>query len=148
MWTGGNDFDRMFDAMDLFRSRLNRMFVDYDGASGENFGWRLVNGSPRTNFSDNGEAFELIAEVPGMSRDDINIRIQGNYLELSGKRTSDAPKDYKAQRIERDVNAFTRSFTLPGEVDADKIKAVLKDGLLTLVLPKAETAKPKQISIN
>ncbi len=148
MWTGANDFDRMFDAMDLFRSRLNRMFVGYDGPYGENFGWRVANGSPRTNFYDTGEAFELLAELPGMSKEDITIRIQGNYLELSGKRTSDAPKDYKAQRVERDVTSFTRSFTLPGDVNADKIKAVLKDGLLSLVLPKAEAAKPKQISIS
>jgi HSP20 family protein len=148
MWTGANDFDRMFDAMDLFRSRLNRMFIDYDGPYGENFGWRVANGVPRTNFYDTGDAFELIAEVPGMSKEDITIRIQGNYLELSGKRTSDAPKDYKAQRVERDVNSFTRSFTLPGDVNADKIKAVMKDGLLSLVLPKAEAAKPKQISIS
>jgi HSP20 family protein len=147
MWTGANDFDRMFDAMDLFRSRLNRMFTDYDGPYGDDFSWRMVNGSPRTNFYDTGDAFELIAEVPGLARDDINIRIQGNYLELSGKRAPDAPKDYKAQRVERDVSSFTRSFTLPGEVDVDKIKAVLKDGLLSLVLPKAEAAKPKQISI-
>lgn len=148
MWTGANDFDRMFDAMDLFRSRLNRMFIDYDGPYGENFSWRVANGSPRTNFYDTGDAFELIAEVPGMSKEDITIRIQGNYLELSGKRPSDAPKDYKAQRVERDVNSFTRSFTLPGDVNADKIKAVMKDGLLSLVLPKAEAAKPKQISIS
>ncbi len=148
MWTGANDFDRIFDAMDLFRSRLNRMFIDYDGSHGEDFGWRLVNGSPRTNFYDIGDAFELVAEVPGMSKDDINIKIQGNYLELTGNRKSDAPKDYQAQRVERSVNSFTRSFTLPGEVDVDKIKAVLKDGLLSLVLPKAEAAKPKQISIN
>ena len=148
MWTRVNDIDRMFDAMDLFRSRLNRMFTDYSGAYGEDFGWRDMNGSPRTNLYDSGDTIQLIAEVPGLSKEDLNIRIQGNYLELSGTRNSDAPQGYKAHRVERDFTSFTRSFTLPADVNADKIEAVLHDGLLTLVLPKAEAAKPKQISIS
>jgi HSP20 family protein len=148
MWTRVNDIDRMFDAMDLFRSRLNRMFTDYGGTYGEDVGWRVINGSPRTNLFDSGDTFQLIAEVPGLSKEDLNIRIQGNYLELSGTRNSDAPQGYKAHRVERDTTSFTRSFTLPADVNADKIEAVLHDGLLTLVLPKAEAAKPKQISIS
>lgn len=148
MWTRLNDIDRMFEAMDLFRSNLNRMFTDYDRYYGEDPGWRVVDGSPRTNFYDNGDKFQVIAEVPGLSKDDLKIRIQGNYLELSGTRNSDAPKGYKAHRVERNMTAFTRSFTLPADVNVDKIEAVLKDGLLTLVLPKAEAAKPKQISIS
>jgi HSP20 family protein len=148
MWTRGDDIDRMFDAMDLFRSRLNRMFTDYDGSYGDDYGWRLINGSPRTNLYDSGDTFQVIAEVPGLSKDDLNIRIQGNYLELSGTRQSDAPKGYKAHRVERETTSFTRSFTLPADVNVDKIEAVLQDGLITLVLPKAETAKPKLISIS
>jgi HSP20 family protein len=148
MWTRENDFDRMFDAMDLFRSRLNRMFTDYGGSYGEDFGWRVVDGSPRTNLYDIGAKLQVIAEVPGMTKEDLNIRIQGNYLEISGNRTIDAPKGYKAHRVERGTTSFTRSFTLPADVDANKIEAVLKDGLLSLVLPKVEAAKPKQISIS
>jgi HSP20 family protein len=148
MWTRGDDIDRMFDAMDLFRSRLNRMFTDYEDSYGDDFGWRLINGFPRTNLYDSGDTFQVIAEVPGISKDDLNIRIQGNYLELSGTRKSDAPKGYKAHRVERDTTSFTRSFTLPADVNVDKIEAVLQDGLVTLVLPKAETAKSKQISIS
>lgn len=148
MWTRVNDFDRMFDTMDLLRSRLNRVFLDNDKSYGDEYGWRILNGSPRTNLSDSGDSFRLIAEVPGLSKDDLNIKIQGNYLELSGSRKSDAPEGYKAHRVERDTASFTRSFTLPADVDVEKIEAVLKDGLLTLALPKAEAAKPKQISIS
>lgn len=148
MWNRVSEFDRMFDAMDLLRSRLNRVFTDYDGSYGENYGWRVVNGSPHTNLYDSGDRFQVIAEVPGLSKDDLNIRIQGNYLEISGNRDTDTPKGYKAHRVEREAATFTRSFTLPADVDADKIEAVLKDGLLTLVLPKAEAAKPKQITIS
>lgn len=148
MWTRVSDIDRMFDAMDLFRSNLNRVFTSDRGSYGEDYGWRGINGSPQTNLYDSGDTFQVIAEVPGMSKDDLNIKIQGNYLELSGTRKSDAPKGYKAHRVERNTTSFTRSFTLPTEVNVDKIEAVLKDGLLTLVMPKAEAAKPKQISIS
>ncbi len=148
MWTRVNEIDRMFDAMDLFRSNLNRVFLDYDKPYGEEYGWKVLNNSPRTNLCDSGDTLQLMAEVPGLTKDDLNIKIQGNYLELSGSRKADTPKGYKANRVERDAISFTRSFTLPADVDADRIEAVLKDGLLTLVLPKAEKAKPKQISIS
>jgi HSP20 family protein len=147
MWTRISDIDRMFDTMDMLRSRLNGVFTEYEGPYGEDYGWQVFNGSPRTNLYDSGDSFQLIAEVAGLTKEDLNIRIQGNYLELSGKRKADAPEGYKAHRVERDMMSFTRSFTLPAEVNADKIEAVLQNGLLTLVLPKAEAAKPKQISI-
>jgi HSP20 family protein len=147
MWTRVSDIDRMFNAMDLFRSNLNRMFTDDDSFLGEDFGWRVLNGAPRTNLYDSGDKLQVIAEIPGMAKEDLKVRIQGNYLELSGKRGLEAPRGYKAHRVERNMNEFTRSFTLPSEVNADKIEAVLRDGLLTLVLPKIEAARPKQISI-
>lgn len=142
MWTRMSEIDRLLSAMDLLRSR------NHDRTYGEGSGWRVVGGFPKTNMYDNGDSFQVIAEVPGVNKEDLNIRIQGNYLELSGTRKSDAPEGYKTQRVERNTSTFTRSFTLDADVDADKIEAVLKDGLLTLVLPKAESAKPKQIIIN
>ena len=147
MWTRVSDIDRMFDAMDLLRSKLNRVFTNYGGSYDQDFGWRVVNGSPQTNLYDSGDTVLVIAEVPGFSKENLSIRIQGNYLELNGTRKTDTPKGYKAHRVERDTTSFTRSFTLPADVDADKTEAALKDGLLTLVLPKVQAAKPKQISI-
>lgn len=146
MWTRVNDIDRMFGAMDLLRSRMNRLFTDYDRSYG-NYGWRAVETTPRTNLYDNGDHFEIRFEVPGLSKEDMNIKIQGNYLELSGARKSDAPEGYKAHRVERNTATFTRSFTLPADVDVEKVEASLKDGILTMTLPKAEAAKPKQIDI-
>lgn len=148
MWTRFNDIDRMFNAMELLRSRMNRMLTNYGPSYGEDYGLRVINGSPRTNLYDNGDALQMIAEVPGLSKEDLSIRIQGNYLELSGTRKSDAPEGYTTHRAERPTATFSRSFTLPADVDTDKIEAVLTDGILSLVLPKAEAAKPKQITIN
>ena len=148
MWTRGSDFDRMFTAMDQLRSRMNRLFWDYDRSYGNDYGWVVAEGAPRTNLYDAGNHFEIKAEVPGMTREDLNLRIQGNYLEISGTRKGDAPEGYKAHRVERSAGSFTRSFTLPADVDTEKVEASLKDGILTLTLPKSEAAKPKQITIH
>lgn len=147
MWTKVSDLDRMYSAMDLLRSRMNNMFTDFEGAYERDYGWKVSNGAPNTNLYDNGDLLEIRAEVPGLSKGDLNIKVQGNYLEVSGTRKSDAPEGYKTHRVERGTAAFTRSFTLPSDVDAEKVEASLKDGILTLTLPKAEIAKPKQIDI-
>ncbi|MDH3349080.1 MAG: Hsp20/alpha crystallin family protein [Desulfobulbaceae bacterium] len=146
MWTRVNDIDRMFGAMDLLRSRMNRMFTDHDRFHG-NYGWQVAEASPHTNLYDNGDHFEIRVEIPGLAKEDMNIKIQGNYLELSGTRKSDAPEGYKAHRVERSTATFTRSFTLPADVDVEKVEAGLKNGILTMTLPKAKAAKPKQIDI-
>lgn len=149
MWTRANEFDRMFGAMNLLRSRMNRLFNDFDGSYGDDYGWNVVDGAPKTNLYDNGDQFKLIAEVPGFAKEDISVRVQGNYLELSASANLPQPEGYTAHRRERiAVSSFTRSFTLPADVDVDRIEAMLKDGLLVLSLPKAEAAKPKQITIS
>lgn len=147
MWTRVNDLDRMFGVMDLLQSQLNRLYTDFDKIYEGESTWRATNGTPKTNLYDDGNHFTMQAEVPGMTKDEISIKIQGNYLELSGTRKSDAPEGYKAHRIEREAASFTRSFTLPSDVDVDKVNASLKNGILSLTLPKAEAAKPKQVSI-
>lgn len=147
MWTRASDLDRMFDTMDLFRSKMNRILPDIERLYEGDLTWGAINGSPRMNLYDNGDEFQIVAEVPGLSKDDLHVKTQGNYLELSATNRADIPEGYKAHRVERGTTTFTRSFTLPADVDADKVRAVLKDGLLHLSLPKSETAKPKQISI-
>jgi HSP20 family protein len=102
---------------------------------------------PRTNLYDEGNHFEIIAEVPGFAKEDLNINIQGNYLEVSGSHQVDSPDNYSVHRVERGTSSFSRSFTLPSDVDVEKTEASLKNGLLILNLPKAEAAKPKQITV-
>jgi len=146
MWTRANDFDRMFGAMDLLRSRMGRLLNDYDRSYGD-YAFQVETG-PRTNLYDTGDKLRITAEVPGVAKENLNIRIQGNYLELSGKRKVETPEGYKAHRIERATTTFTRSFTLPVEVNAERAEAALKNGILILEIPKAEAAKPRQINIS
>ncbi len=148
MFARMNDIDRMFGAMDLLRGRMDRLFNEFDKAYLHGPSFTLGTSSPRTNLLEKGDRFEVQAEIPGLAKEDLTIKIQGNYLEISGKRAVAAPEGYKAHRNERAETSFSRSFTLPDEVDAEKVEATLKDGILHLSLPKSETAKPRQITIN
>ncbi len=146
MFTRWSDIDRMFRVMDLVRGDFDKLSSDFNRSHGS--AWLLGDGIPRTNLYDKGDSFAIRAEVPGFAKEDLNIKIQGNYLEMSGKRSSDAPEGYSVHRAERGAFNFSKSMTLPSEVDSSKVEATLKDGILTLTLPKAEAAKPKQIDIN
>lgn len=148
MWTRVRDFDRMFQAMDLLHSRLNGVFQGYDRTRLPADAWGISESGPRTNMYDTGDALEVRMEVPGVQKDNLSIKLQGNYLEIRGERKADYPEGYTSHRVERGASSFTRSFTLPAEVDPVKVEATLKDGILTLVLGKSEPAKPKQIVIS
>lgn len=142
-----NDVHQILGAMDLFRNRMNTVFSEFDRSYNTGEGWSNGLSYPRTNLSDTGDNLEIVAEVPGVAREELHVKIQGNYLEISGTRTSNTPEGYETHRTERGTGAFSRSFTLPYEVDAGKVEAILRDGLLKMTLPKSEAAKPRQISI-
>jgi HSP20 family protein len=146
MFTRISDIDRLFGTMNLLQRKLDNLYGNYGKRSG--YRWELASAAPRTNLYEHGDNFEIRAEVPGLEKDNLNVKIQGNYLEISGERGSDAPEGYKTHKTERGVGSFSRSFTLPADVDSTKVEAALKDGVLYLTLPKHEAAKPKKISIN
>jgi len=148
MITRWSDIDRMFEAMGLLRGRLDSMYDDFDRSFSSERGWGLAGNYPRTNMFDKGDYLELTAEIPGIAKNDLNIKIQGNYLEISGTRNTSVPEGYSVHRRERGSTSFTRSFSLPADIDANKAAATLNEGILTLTLPKAEAAKPRQITIN
>lgn len=147
MWTRMRDFDRMFQAMDLLQSRLNGWFPHYERPRLSGSIWGMSESGPRANMYDTGDNLEIRLEVPGVRREDLSIKLQGNYLEIKGERKAEVPEGYTSHRQERGASSFTRSFTLPSEVDTGKVEATLENGILTLVLAKAEPAKPKQIVI-
>ena len=148
MWSRWSDIDRMFNAMNLLQTRMDRLFGDYDSISRPiPAAWIAAESMPRTNLRDLGDHFAVVAEVPGFTKENLHIKIQGNYLEISGAHQADAPENYSVHRVERGTTSFSRSFTLPSDVDSGKVEATLKNGLLVLTLPKAEAAKPKQITI-
>lgn len=89
------------------------------------------------------------AEIPGMNKDDIDITVENFTLNIRGeKKTEQSVKDDQFHRVERSYGTFTRSFALPHTVDANKVEAEYKDGVLTIKLPQREEAKPKSIKVN
>ena len=102
---------------------------------------------PRVNLSEDADNFYLAAQVPGVDAASLDINLTGNSLTLSGERQIEEPEGARWQRQERGRGKFMRVIELPLEVESDKISAEYVDGVLQILLPKAETAKPKRISV-
>jgi len=133
------------------QERMNRMFdQSFRGLNrtGDE-DWALVGSwAPAVDIYEHEGNIVLKAELPGVEANDVDVRIENNTLTLRGERKWDNEvKQESYHRVERAYGTFTRSFTLPSVVDQEKIKADFKDGVLRLMLPKREEAKPKQINI-
>jgi len=127
-----NEFDQLFDFS--WPSRDSGLFG----------GW-----SPALDVSDDKDNYLVTLELPGMKKDEINISLQNGVLTVSGERKHESEKtEGQTFRSERYFGKFQRSVTLPAAVDANKVKAAYKDGILSIELPKAEEAKPKQIEVS
>ncbi|MCW8879406.1 MAG: Hsp20/alpha crystallin family protein [Kangiellaceae bacterium] len=108
----------------------------------------LVDWKPRVDISENDAQFIIKAELAGVPKEDIKVSLDNNVLTISGERKSEV-EDKKHHRIERFYGSFSRSFSLPENIDESSIQAENKDGILTLTLPKIEPKqKLKQIEIH
>jgi HSP20 family protein len=105
---------------------------------------------PLVNVREDESGVYVDALAPGVAPESLDVKILGHQLHISGLKTSSTEKvkPEALHRSERSAGRFTRSFTLPAEVNQDKIKAEYKYGILSLVMPKAEVAKPRQITVN
>lgn len=104
--------------------------------------------APVIDISENNGTIEVKAEIPGMNKDDIKISVRDNRLSITGERKQESEtKDKKFHRIERFYGKFSRNIRLPADVDADKVKATYKDGILNISLPKPESMKTKEIEV-
>jgi len=104
--------------------------------------------SPRVDLSEGESGFEILAEIPGMKKEDIQIKFQDKVLTLSGERVRSEEDGRAYHRLERSYGAFERSFYMPDDVKPDEIKARYQDGVLFIEIPKSEKVKPKEISIH
>lgn len=141
-WFDWPDFDRAFALLDALQRDARWPYrAQYPMA--------LSTGAGQlgADLVDQGDAFELFADVPGMTEADIDIKLDRNVLTLSGSRTVEVPEGYTPQRRERQAVTFSRSFTLPQEVDAERSQASVKDGVLTVRLSKRPEVQPRQISV-
>lgn len=102
---------------------------------------------PALNTWEDGQNAYVEAELPGLTFNDIEVLVTGNELTINGERKIGEQKEASWHRRERSQGRFSRTLALPWEIDADKVEAKLEDGVLSIRLPKAESAKPKKIKL-
>ena len=142
-WHPVSDFASEFVNM---QREIDRMFDRFRGGmqdDGTTTAWL-----PAVDITENADAFVVNIEVPGIKKSDVKISVQNGVLTVSGERKQEEEsKGETYHRLERSHGVFHRSFTLPTSVKSDKIDAGYNDGVLTITLPKAEEAKPKEIEV-
>ena len=126
------------------RREIDRLF---DAVSGGNGGSARAKAFPPVNLWEDGDHLYLEAELPGVALNDLDISAAGNELTLRGRRNPPTGESVGYHRQERGFGEFSRVLTLPADVNPDQIEATLKDGVLALKLPKAETARAHRIKV-
>ncbi len=136
MFNNWQDFERTFRTLER---QANRSF--FEGSMGY-LEW------PASTVSSDDAGFVLELEVPGVREQDIALTVENGVLSVRGERTHEPREGYRAQLQERPVGKFKRSFRLSSNVDVDGIVATLKDGVLTVRLPKRPEAQARQIAVS
>jgi HSP20 family protein len=129
-----NELDRLFDSPFSELARGSQLLSVWN---------------PALDVYEDKENVTVTAELPGMKKEEIDVSLHDGSLSISGERKREEKfAGAETYREERFVGRFQRTLTLPSAVDGAKVKAQYKDGILTITLPKAEEAKPKQIEVN
>jgi HSP20 family protein len=135
------------DILSMQRS-INKMFdsLFHGGVWDEEMAASMWN--PAVDVQDRDQEYVLRVELPGVARDDVNITTRENIITIRGeKKQEKETRESTYRRTERLYGSFQRSFSLPGSVKNDKIEATFKDGILEIVVPKAEEAKTRAIEV-
>jgi HSP20 family protein len=128
------------------QDRLNRVFGGYGREREDEM--QLSAWAPPVDIAEEKDRILITAELPGFKENEIEIQTENGMLTLRGERKFEKETDGKSyHRVERSYGQFVRSFSLPNNVDREKIHATFKDGLLRVDLPKREDAKPRTIKI-
>ena len=143
---GRSDLAHAFDRFAALRDEMDRVFDRSFGPVFRTPG-SFSRWAPALDVYQDKEQFTVVAELPGLKKEDIELALHDGVLTISGERKQEK-KGEEGYRNERFFGRFQRSVTLPTRVDGNKVKATYQDGILKVVLPKAEEAKPKQIEIS
>jgi HSP20 family protein len=129
--------------------RVDRLLAGRNMPSaGRDEAMALVDWAPAVDVMETDEEFQIRAELPGVEKKDVKLSVENGVLLISGHREQEKEeKGKRYHRIERAYGNFARSFTVPEAVDAEKVTADFKNGLLTVHLPKSEKARPKSIEV-
>ena len=138
-----------FRDLNTLQDRMNRLFEEANRGGRADEPTATTSWSPSVDIFETEESIVVKAEVPGVDPKEIALSLENNVLTLKGdRRFEEETKDENYHRIERSYGGFSRSFSIPALVEEAAIKADYKEGILTIVLPKTEKARPKQIQID
>lgn len=127
-------------AFDGFRREMDWLFADLERGAG-------VPSERTFTFRDTGEGFVLSAELPGVSEDDLKVEVSAGLLRISVARDLEVPAGYQTRRRERRAFQVSRAFRLPAAADTDSAQAELRNGVLTLTVPKTAKPAPRKIPV-
>jgi HSP20 family protein len=133
-------FEALFEFQRALESRL-----ESDWLRGATAG---TGAFPPINVFQQGDDLVAIVELPGINKSDLEIQAKNNTIRISGRKEIDYDEGTSVHRRERHSGTFDRTLTVPIQVDADRVKAEYRDGVLALFIPRAESDKPRTISIN
>ena len=140
----GMNWQRRWDPFRDLQREMGRIFETL-----EPFALRLVRPYPAINLYDAGDRYILTAPLPGMAPEDLDLSITGETLTLKGERKrSEGVADESFRRQERPFGRWSRAVTLPDRVDSGQVSAAFAQGVLTVAIPKAESARPRQITVS
>jgi HSP20 family protein len=144
--TRWDPFTELWGKMSQFRNEMDRLFESFRFGDGA---WpALAAAYPAVNVWEDDDHVYAEAELPGMELSDLEIYVtSGNQFTIKGERKQPSPASAYWHRQERGFGSFTRVLTLPVDVDADKVEARLHNGVLTITMPKSETARPRKITV-
>ncbi|MBV9874391.1 MAG: Hsp20/alpha crystallin family protein [Verrucomicrobia bacterium] len=143
---GGSDLAQAVDRFAVLRGELDRLFDSSFGPAFRTPG-SFHRWTPALDVYQDNDQFTVVVELPGLKKEDIELSLHDGVLTISGERKQEK-KGEEGYKNERFFGRFQRSVTLPASVDGNKVKATYQDGILKVVLPKAEEAKPKQIEVS
>jgi HSP20 family protein len=137
-----------FAQVEDLRREMDQIFGDFFGRTPSTMATTEAIWSPLVDIHETPDSFLLMAEVPGVKQEDIQVIVEGDTLVLKGDRKRETEvKEDEYHRIERSYGHFERSILLPSVVDPERVKATYRDGVLEIQLPKKEEAKPKAIKV-
>ncbi len=138
-----------FVELEEVSARLNRMFAR--PATAQNNGKEaliVADWTPSVDISETDGEYQIKAEIPDVKKEDVKVTLEDGVLTIQGERKYEKEeKGKKFHRIERSYGSFVRTFSVPDVIEAEKVKAEFKDGVLNLHLPKSEKAKPRAIDV-
>jgi HSP20 family protein len=137
-----------FRELDEVQNRLSGFLGGFNRLGAGNGGLKLAEWSPQVDITEDAKEYLVKADLPEMKKDEVKVTVENGILSISGERKSEKEeKNKKFHRIERSYGSFERTFTIPEDADAAKMKAEFKDGVLRVHVPKNPAAQPKKIDV-